>query len=120
MDVVAAFGGGEAVDRAAAGFADDGFEFGEAQLDGVEVGTVGRQEAQRRAGRFNRTPSTLCAARLSAITLSPGCNVGTRICSTEARKLAPSIGPSRTPGAVSPVTRSAAMKGLLSHRPWGA
>ena len=35
------------------GFADDGFEFGEAQLDGVEVGTVGRQEAQRRAGRFN-------------------------------------------------------------------
>ncbi len=60
MDVVAAFGGGEArqtrteerperVDRAAAGFADDGFEFGEAQLDGVEVGTVGRQEAQRRA-----------------------------------------------------------------------
>ena len=62
MDVVAAFGGGEArqtrteerperVDRAAAGFADDGFEFGEAQLDGVEVGTVGRQ-----ASRFrNRT-----------------------------------------------------------------
>ena len=44
MDVVAAFGGGEArqtrteerperVDRAAAGFADDGFEFGEAQLE---------------------------------------------------------------------------------------
>ena len=119
MDVVAAFGGGEArqtrteerperVDRAAAGFADDGFEFGEAQLDGVEVGTVGRQEAQRRAGRFKSvaTPSTLCAARLSAITMSPGCNVGTRICSTEARKLAPSIGPSRTPGAVSPVTRA--------------
>ena len=64
MDAVATFGGGEArqtrteerperVDRAAAGFADDGFEFGEAQLDGVEVGTVGRQEAQRRAGRFN-------------------------------------------------------------------
>ena len=64
MDVVAAFGGGEArqtrpeerperVERAAAGLADDSFEFGEAQLDGVEVGTVGRQEAQRRAGRFN-------------------------------------------------------------------
>ena len=29
-----------------------------------------------------RTPSTLCAARLSAITMSPGCSVGTRICST--------------------------------------
>ena len=63
MDVVAAFGGGEArqtrteerperVERAAAGLADDSFECGEAQLDGVEVGTVGRQEAQRRAGRF--------------------------------------------------------------------
>ena len=64
MDVVAALGGGEArqtlteerperVDRAAAGFADDGFEFGEAQLDGVEVGAVGREEAQRRADGFN-------------------------------------------------------------------
>ena len=58
MDVVAALGGGEArqtlteerperVDRAAAGFADDGFEFG------VEVGAVGREEAQRRADGFN-------------------------------------------------------------------
>ena len=69
------FGGGEArqtrteerperVDRAAAGFADDGFEFGEAQLDGVEVGTVGRQEAQRRAAASIawRTPR-LCARR---------------------------------------------------------
>ena len=79
---------------------DDGFEFGEAQLDGVEVGTVGRQEAQRRAGRFAwRTPSTLCAARLSAITMSPGCNVGT--CSTAG----PVHRASRTPGAVSPAAR---------------
>ncbi len=63
-DVVATFGGGEArqtrpeerperVDRSAAGLADDGLEFGEAQLDGVEVGAVGREEAQRRADGFN-------------------------------------------------------------------
>ena len=36
-----------------AGRADDGFECGEAELDRVEVGAVGRQEAQGRAGRFN-------------------------------------------------------------------
>ena len=63
-DVVATFGGGEArqtlaeerperVDRSAAGLADDGLELGEAQLDGVEVGAVGREEAQRRADGFN-------------------------------------------------------------------
>ena len=74
MDVVAALGGGEArqtrteerperVDRAAAGFADDGFEFGEAQLDRVKVGTVGRQEAQRRAGRFNSVAHAVAFVR---------------------------------------------------------
>ena len=45
--------GPERVDRSTAGLADDGFEFGEAQLDGVEVGAVGREEPQRRAGTFN-------------------------------------------------------------------
>lgn len=69
-DVVATLGGGEArqtlaeewperVDRSTAGLANDGFEFGEAQLDGVEVGTVGRQEPQRRAGRFNGGPDAV-------------------------------------------------------------
>ena len=92
-DVVATLGRGEArqtlaeewperVDRSTAGRADDGFEFGEAELDGVEVGTVGRQEAQRRAGRFNGGPHAGDLVGLSAITMSPGCNVGTRICST--------------------------------------
>ena len=66
-DVVATLGRGEArqtlaeerperVDRSTAGGADDGFEFGEAELDGVEVGAVGRQEPQGRAGRFNGGP----------------------------------------------------------------
>ena len=30
-----------------------GFELGEAELDGVEVGAVGRQEPERGAGGFN-------------------------------------------------------------------
>ena len=66
-DVVATLGRGEArqtlaeerperVDRSTAGRANDGFEFGEAELDGVEVGAVGRQEPQRRADRFNGGP----------------------------------------------------------------
>ena len=69
-NVVATLGRGEArqtfaeewperVDRATAGLAHDGFEFGEAQLDGVEVGAVGRQEPQRRAGRFNGGPDAV-------------------------------------------------------------
>ena len=94
-DVVATLGGGKArqtrtqegperVDGATAGLTDNRFEFGEAELDGIEVGAVGRQEPQRRAGGCNGglPPSTLWAARLSAITMSPGCKVGTRICST--------------------------------------
>ena len=47
------------------------------------------------------------------MTMSPGCRVGTRICSIEARKLAPSMAPSKTPGAVRPVTRSAARNVLV-------
>ena len=38
----------ERVDRSPARLTDDGFELGEAQLDGVEVGTIRRQEPQRR------------------------------------------------------------------------
>ena len=63
-DVVATLGGGKArqtrtqegperVDGATAGLTDNRFEFGEAELDGVEVGAVGRQEPQRRAGGCN-------------------------------------------------------------------
>ena len=34
--------------------AEEGFQFGERQLDGIEVGTVGRQESHLRAASFNR------------------------------------------------------------------
>ena len=63
-DVVATLAGREArqtfaeqrperVKRSTAGLANDGFEFGETELDGVEVGAIGGQEPERGAGRFN-------------------------------------------------------------------
>ena len=65
-------------------------------------------------------PATVGAPRLSAMTMSPGCRVGTKIWSMEARKLSPSIAPSKPPGAVSPVTRHAARNVLVCQRPQGA
>jgi hypothetical protein len=41
-------------------------------------------------------PSTVCAARLSISTMSPGRNAGTRIGCTRTRQAAPLIAPSRT------------------------
>ena len=52
------------------------------------------------------TPATLWAARLSMTTMSPGRKVGANICSTQARKHSPSIGPSRSIGATKPVSVS--------------
>jgi len=63
-DKIAAFDGGEQVERggdqradviegAGARGAEQGFEFGEGELDRIEVGTIGRQEPQRRAGGFD-------------------------------------------------------------------
>ena len=64
-EVVSALGGREAgearaeqrperVDGPTAGCTEDGFQLGEAELDGVEVGAVGRQEPQGCAGGFDR------------------------------------------------------------------
>ena len=104
------------------GFADDGFEFGEAQLDGVEVGTVGRQEAQRRAGRFNSVAHAVdfVAARLSAITMSPGCNVGTRICFDVGEEAGPVYRAIEDPRRGEPRHPQRGDEGTVSHRPWGA
>ena len=64
-EVVGAFGRGEGVDEAAdggpeaidgplGGLAQERLEFGEGILDRVEVGTVGRQVEQRRAGGLDQ------------------------------------------------------------------
>ena len=64
-EVVSALGGREAgearakqrperVDGPTAGCTEDGFQLGEAELDGVEVGAIGRQEPQGCAGGFDR------------------------------------------------------------------
>jgi hypothetical protein len=52
-----------------------------------------------------RTSNYLCTVRLSRTTTWPGRNDGTRICSTYARKLALSIGPSNTADAPIPSGR---------------
>ena len=52
--------------------------------------------------------------------MASGVNLGTRICAISARKLAPSMVPSKTLGAVRPVTRSAARNVLVCHRAHGA
>ena len=70
--------------------------------------------------RASRTAGLRCTDRLSNTTTSPGRSVGASTCSMEARKLTPSIGPSKTAGAVRPVTRSAASKVVVCQHLSGA
>lgn len=71
-EVVGAFLGFEGVDQPAdgvpetfdgplGGFSQESFKFGEHLFDGIEVGAVGRQEEEARAGR--RPPADQPAAR---------------------------------------------------------
>ena len=66
-----------------------------------------------------RTPARLWAGRLSITTTSPGVSTGTSICSTQARKVAPSIAPSSTIGATIPVRRRAAVSVVVFQWSWG-
>ena len=62
--------------------ANEGLELREAELDGIEVRAIGWQvpEGGPPAAWMARwMPATLWAPRLSALTMSPGCRVGTRI-----------------------------------------
>jgi len=90
VEVIFAFVWGEDVDGlgngvpqvvygARCGRLEEGFEPGERHLDGVEVGGIGRQEAQLRAGGFSmaaRAAVDLWAGRLSMITMSRGESLG--------------------------------------------
>ena len=61
--------------------ANEGLELREAELDGIEVRAIGckYQRVAPAAWRARWMPATLWAPRLSAMTMSPGCRVGTRI-----------------------------------------
>jgi hypothetical protein len=63
-------------------------ELGECLLDGAQVGTVGRQiDSLALAARIARCMAgSLWLLRLSITTMSPGHRVGTRNCTTQARK----------------------------------
>ena len=97
-------GGFERVEGSRGMLSHMGLELGEGIFDRIEVGTVGRQVEQLGAAGLDGllTPATLWAGRLSMTTISPGRRVGTSICSTQARKHSPSIGPSRSIGATKP------------------
>ena len=90
----------EGLGGSTAGGAHEGFELREAEFNGIEVRTVGRQRAERGADRSIawRTPATLCALRLSAMTMSPGCRVGTRICFDIGEEARPVDGAVEDPG----------------------
>ena len=66
-----------------------------------------------------RTAGLLWLPRLSSTTMSPALSVGTRHCSTHARKLCPLIGPSNTRGAHSPSHRRPAMNVSVFQCPKG-
>jgi len=66
-----------------------------------------------------RTAWLLWLPRLSSTTMSPWRNVGTRHCSTHAKKLRPLMGPSRTHGAQMPSARKPAMKVSVFQWPCG-
>jgi hypothetical protein len=87
-------GGFERVEGTGGGFAQVCLELGEAILDRIEVGTVGRQKDQARPGGFDgfTDAGALWAGRLSIMTISPGLRIGTSISSHQARKASPSMG----------------------------
>ena len=133
LDVVGAFVGHEEtqrrchqrahlIERAGARGAEERLQFGEGQFDRIEVGTVGRENRSSApaCSIATRTSGCLWAARLSSTTTSPGRSVGTRTCSTYARNVTLSIGPSKTAVAVSSVGRSAATTVCVCQWPQGA
>src|SRR6218665_1216341 len=67
----------------------------------------------------SRTPETLWLDKLSAITIYPGRSVGHRNCCIWAKNASPSIGPSKTIGAVTAFTRKPAMKVVIFRWPCG-
>ena len=97
------------------------FSFANACSIGLKSGLYGGRKRSRAPTRSIAacTAGCLCIARLSSTTTSPGCSVGTRTCSTYARKVGLSIGPSKTAGAVRPSTRKAATTVWVCQWPHG-
>jgi hypothetical protein len=69
----------EAFKRSGGGFSQRGLQFGERLFDRIEIGAVGRQVAQRRAGPLDRLPD---AGHFVGWTTSPWRKAGARNCST--------------------------------------
>ena len=83
-------------------------ELGEGIFDRIEVGTVGRQITELGAAGFNSLSDAghLVGGQIVHDDDVAWRKVGANICSTQARKHSPSIGPSRSIGATKPVSVS--------------
>ena len=114
--------GPERLDRSTARGAHQAFELRETLFDRIEIRTVRGQVPKRRAGGLDQ--------RLHALDMMRGEVVGDDDVAWRQRgdqdlldvreKLSPSIAPSMTPGAVSPLTRRPAIKVLVCQRESGA
>ena len=113
----------ERLGAATASGANEGLELREAELDGIEVRAVGWQVPEGGPGGLD---GALDAGDLVGPEIVGNDDVAglqgrhQDLFDVEARKLSPSIAPSKTPGAVSPVTRNAARNVLVCQRPQGA
>src|SRR4051812_34203640 len=67
----------------------------------------------------SRTRWLLWLDRLSMTTMSPGASAGTRTCLTYSRKPSPLMEPSRSWGAVTPLSRSPATSVVFLRCPYG-
>jgi hypothetical protein len=92
-----------------------GLEFGKGLFDRVEVGRVGRQEAELSANRLDQLThlGVLVRLQIVMITMSPGDRVGTRHWRTYSTKIALVIAWSMTKGAVTASCRRAATKVVI-------
>jgi hypothetical protein len=101
-------GGGlfECLEGSGGGLAHMRLELGEGIFDRIEVGTIGRQIEEFGAAGLNSLPDAgnLVGGQIVMTTMSPGRKVGPNICSIQARKHSPSIGPSRSIGATKPAS----------------
>ena len=105
-----------------AGGTHEGFELREAELNGIEVWTVGRQIPERGADALDRAADArdFVGGEIVGDHDVPGSQRGHEDLFDIGKETRPVDGASKTPGAVRPVTRSAASNVLVCHRAHGA
>jgi len=108
----------ERLDGAVGGLFEQRLEFGEELFDGVEVGGIRRQQAQGRAPGLNRLlhAGHFMAGQVVGDGDVAGLQRRHKHCRTYRKNAWPSMGPSRTSGAVISFTRRPAMKVVVPRQ----